>query len=108
MEGHLPRVTFSCGRWHEGRANVEVGAYSYYDDPDEPEKFFERNVLHHFDFVGDRLTIGPFLRLRHRRPDHHERREPRDGGFSTFPFNIFGGGWETGFDPSTWASRHAR
>nr|WP_277815196.1 CatB-related O-acetyltransferase [Aquisalinus flavus] len=25
------------------------------------------------------------------------------GGFSTYPFNIFGGGWEEGFDPASWA-----
>jgi virginiamycin A acetyltransferase len=24
------------------------------------------------------------------------------GGFSTYPFNIFGGGWEQGFDPADW------
>lgn len=23
-------------------------------------------------------------------------------GFSTYPFNIFGHGWEEGFDPATW------
>jgi virginiamycin A acetyltransferase len=23
-------------------------------------------------------------------------------GFSTYPFNIFGNGWEEGFDPQTW------
>ena len=24
-------------------------------------------------------------------------------GFSTYPFNIFGHGWEEGFDPATWS-----
>jgi len=27
-------------------------------------------------------------------------------GFSTFPFNIFGHGWEHGFDPATWTATH--
>jgi virginiamycin A acetyltransferase len=28
------------------------------------------------------------------------------GGFSTFPFNIFGHGWEAGFDPATWTAEN--
>ena len=27
-------------------------------------------------------------------------------GFSTFPFNVFGEGWEQGFDPSTWTREY--
>jgi virginiamycin A acetyltransferase len=27
-------------------------------------------------------------------------------GFSTFPFNIFGEGWEEGFDPATWTAEY--
>ncbi len=41
------------------RPNILVGDYTYYDDPDGPENF-ERNVLYHFDFLGDRLIIGKF------------------------------------------------
>ena len=33
---------------------IEVGDYTYYDDPDGLEKF-QNNVLYHFDFIGDRL-----------------------------------------------------
>lgn len=90
----------------EGRANVTVGPYTYYDDPDQPERFFDRNVLHHFDFVGDTLRIGPFcafatgIRIVMNGANHAM------SGFSTFPFNIFGQGWETGFDPATWAAEN--
>lgn len=88
----------------QGRANVSVGPYSYYDDPDQPTAFFDRNVLHHFDFVGDRLVIGPFCALATGCRIVMNGANHAMGGFSTYPFNIFGGGWEDGFDPATWAA----
>ncbi len=33
------------------RANIVVGDYTYYDDPDGAEKF-EEHVTHHYDFLG--------------------------------------------------------
>lgn len=39
------------------RPNIEVGDYTYYDDPEGVERF-EENVLYHFGHVGDRLIIG--------------------------------------------------
>jgi virginiamycin A acetyltransferase len=42
-------------------ANI-FGDYSYYDDHDDPTGF-ERNVLYHFDFIGDRLIIGRFCQI---------------------------------------------
>ncbi len=42
---------------------IEVGEYTYYDDPDGPEHFEARCVLYHFPFVGDRLVIGKFCAL---------------------------------------------
>ncbi len=44
------------------RPNIEIGDYTYYDDPRGPERF-EENVLYHFDFVGDRLIIGRFCSI---------------------------------------------
>ena len=38
--------------------NIEVGEFSYYDDPDGPEHFVERCVLHHYDFLGDGAIIA--------------------------------------------------
>ena len=90
----------------EGRANVEVGAYSYYDDPHEPEKFFDRNVLHHFEFFGDRLVIGPFVAIATGVQIFMNGGTHAMSGFSTYPFNIFGHGWEEGFDPQTWMQEH--
>ena len=87
-----------------GRANVTVGAFAYYDDRDRTRDFFERNVLHHYDFVGDHLTIGPFCALAHGVRIFMNGGTHAMGGFSTYPFNIFGHGWEAGFDPATWTA----
>ncbi|HEU0221213.1 MAG TPA: CatB-related O-acetyltransferase [Paracoccaceae bacterium] len=89
-----------------GRRNVEIGAYTYYDDPDAPEAFFERNVLYHFDFVGDKLIIGPFCALATGARFIMNGANHAMRGFSTYPFNIFGRGWEEGFDPATWAAEN--
>jgi virginiamycin A acetyltransferase len=53
-----PRVCFlkNCVQ----AANILVGDYSYYDDPDDPEGF-ERNVLYHYG--DDRLIIGKFCAI---------------------------------------------
>ena len=90
----------------EGRSNVTVGAYSYYDDRDRTRDFFDRNVLHHFDFIGDHLTIGPFCAFAHGVRIFMNGGTHAMDGFSTFPFNIFGHGWEEGFDPATWDAVH--
>lgn len=86
----------------EGRGNVTVGAYAYYDDQGETRDFFDRNVLHHYDFVGDHLTIGPFCAFAHGVRIFMNGGTHAMDGFSTFPFNIFGNGWQDGFDPATW------
>lgn len=91
-----PRVVF-LRPLAVGRANVEVGPYAYYDDPDAPEAFFERNVLHHHDFLGDRLVIGAFVavaagaRIVMNGANHDLR------GLTTYPFDIFAE-WDTAFD----------
>ncbi len=90
----------------KGRANVEVGAYSYYDDRHLTKDFFDRNVLHHFDFIGDRLVIGPFCAIAYGVQILMNGGTHAMSGFSTFPFNIFANGWEEGFDPATWEAEH--
>nr|WP_114966447.1 CatB-related O-acetyltransferase [Alkalilacustris brevis] len=101
MPGH-PRVVF-LRPLAQGRPNVEAGAYSYYDDPDQPEAFFDRNVRYHFDFVGDRLIIGPFCAIGTGAQIIMSGANHAMDGFSTYPFNIFANGWEAGFDPESWA-----
>ena len=38
-------------------SNIIIGNYTYYDDPEDSEKF-DRNDLYHYSFVGDKLIIG--------------------------------------------------
>jgi len=85
------------------RSNIEVGDFTYYDDPSGVERF-EENVLYHFDFIGDRLVIGRFCSIA------AETRFIMNGGnhattwFTTYPFPIFGGGWEEA-QPESWPNR---
>jgi len=90
----------------EGRPNIEVGAFTYYDDPDGPEHFAERCVLYHYDFVGDRLVIGRFCALAQGVTFIMNGANHAMSGFSTYPFNIFGHGWEQGFDVQTWEAEN--
>lgn len=86
----------------EDRPNIEVGEYTYYDDPDGPEHFADRCVLYHYDFIGDRLVIGRFCALAQDVTFIMNGANHAMSGFSTYPFNIFGHGWEEGFDARTW------
>ena len=90
----------------EGLPNVQVGPYSYYDDKDQTRDFFTRNVLHHYDFIGDRLIIGAFCAIAHGVRIFMNGGTHAMSGFSTYPFNIFAKGWEAGFDPATWSVEH--
>jgi virginiamycin A acetyltransferase len=73
--------------------NIEVGDYTYYDDPAGPENF-EKNVLYHFDFIGDRLIIGKFCAIAKGVTFIMNGANHQTSGFSTYPFFIFGHGWE--------------
>ncbi len=82
--------------------NIEVGDFTYYDDPDGPDKFQEKCVLHHYPFIGDRLIIGKFCAIAEGARFIMNGANHAMSGFSTYPFNIFGHGWEEGLDPETW------
>ncbi|MGV0029056.1 Vat family streptogramin A O-acetyltransferase [Phormidesmis priestleyi] len=73
--------------------NIIVGDYTYYDDPEDSENF-ERNVLYHFLFIGDRLIIGKFCALARGVKFIMNGANHKLDGFSTYPFQIFGNGWE--------------
>ncbi|GGB57122.1 streptogramin A acetyl transferase [Roseibium aquae] len=77
---------------------IEVGDYTYYNDDDRPEDFENRNVRYHFDFNGDRLKIGRFCALAQGTTFIMNGANHAMGGFSTYPFSIFGKGWEKDFD----------
>ncbi len=71
---------------------IVAGDYSYYDDLEAPENF-EKNVLYHFDFIGDKLIIGKFCAIASGVKFIMNGANHRMKGFSTYPFEIFGGGW---------------
>jgi virginiamycin A acetyltransferase len=75
------------------RENIEVGDYTYYDDPEGPERF-EQNVLYHFPFMGDKLIIGKFCAIAKDVKFIMNGANHKISGFSTYPFSIFGNGWE--------------
>jgi virginiamycin A acetyltransferase len=74
--------------------SIVIGDYTYYDDPDGAENF-ERNVLYHFPFIGDRLVIGKFCAIARGVKFIMNGANHRLDGFSTYPFQIFGNGWES-------------
>lgn len=80
---------------------IEVGDYTYYDDPDGPERFVETCVRYHFEHMGDRLIIGRFCAIASKVQFIMNGANHALDGISTYPFAIFGEGWE---DPDAdWA-----
>jgi len=56
-----------------------------------------------YPFIGDRLIIGRFCAIAEGARFIMNGANHAMSGFSTYPFNIFGHGWEHGFDPKTWS-----
>ncbi len=73
---------------------IEIGDYTYYDDPAGPERFVERCVRYHFEHMGDRLRIGRYCAIATGVQFVMNGANHSLDGFSTFPFAIFGRGWE--------------
>jgi virginiamycin A acetyltransferase len=73
--------------------NIIIGDYTYYDDLEDSENF-ERNVLYHYPFIGDKLIIGKFCALATGVKFIMNGANHQMSGFSTYPFNIFDSGWE--------------
>jgi virginiamycin A acetyltransferase len=73
--------------------NIIIGDYTYYDDPEDSENF-ERNVLYHYPFVGDKLVIGKFCALARGIKFIMNGANHKLSGISTYPFSIFANGWE--------------
>ena len=90
MEG-FPQICFI--RNTVDNPNIIIGDYIYYDDPEDSENF-ERNVLYHFPFIGDKLIIGKFCAIATGVKFIMNGANHKLSGFSTYPFYIFGNGWE--------------
>jgi len=72
--------------------DIIVGDYTYYDDPHDSENF-ERNVLYHFPFIGDRLIIGKFCAIARDVKFIMNGANHNMSGITTYPFEIFPGSW---------------
>ncbi|MFF7456045.1 CatB-related O-acetyltransferase [Kitasatospora sp. NPDC008115] len=75
---------------------IEVGEFTYYDDPDDPAAFETRNVLYHYG--PERLVIGRYCALGTGVRFIMNGANHRVDGPSTFPFPIMGGEWAAHFD----------
>jgi len=81
--------------------NIIVGDYTYYDD-DEDVHNFEKNVKYHFDFVGDKLIIGKFCMIASDVTFIMNGANHLTDAISTYPFEIFGNGWEKAMEGKTY------
>lgn len=77
--------------------NIIVGDYTYYADFENVENF-EKNVKYHFDFIGDKLIIGKFCMIASDVKFIMNGANHLTNSLSTFPFAIFGNGWENAMD----------
>ena len=72
---------------------IIIGDYTYYDDLEDSENF-ARNVLYHYSFSKDKLIIGKFCAIARDVKFIMNGANHQTSGFSTYPFYIFGNGWE--------------
>jgi len=77
--------------------NIIVGDYTYYDDFESVDNFI-KNIKYHFDFNEDKLIIGKFCQIASGVEFIMNGGNHFVDGISTFPFSIFGNGWEDAMD----------
>ncbi|GAA0386510.1 CatB-related O-acetyltransferase [Streptomyces luteireticuli] len=70
---------------------IEVGEYTYFDDPDGAEEFESRNVL--YAYGTERLVIGKYCAIAAGTRFMMPGAAHPTMGVSTFPFTMFGGAW---------------
>lgn len=84
--------------------NIIVGDYSYYDDFENVENF-EKNVKYHFDFREDKLIIGKFCMIASGVKFIMNGANHLSDSISTFPFAIFGNGWENAMEGKSYPNK---
>ncbi|MEU6428422.1 CatB-related O-acetyltransferase [Microbispora sp. NPDC046973] len=70
---------------------IEVGEFTYYDDPETAREFERRNVL--YAYGPERLVIGKYCAIATGTRFLMAGAEHPTMGVSTFPFTMFGGAW---------------
>lgn len=101
MNGPDPKETFPMQGFNQvcyirntvKNPDIIIGEYTYYDDPEGAENF-ERNVLYHYPFVGDKLIIGKFCAIARGVKFIMNGANHKLDCFTTYPFAIFQKGWE--------------
>jgi len=76
------------------RPNVEIGDYTYYSDNKKSPEHFYDNIEHHYEFLGDKLIIGKICAIAEGVKFIMSGANHQMDGFTTYPFYIFGSGWE--------------
>lgn len=112
MQGPNPNTTFPLANYDRlcflkniiKNPNIIVGDYTYYDDFEDVHNF-EKNVKYHFDFVGDQLIIGKFCMIASDVTFIMNGANHLTDAVSTYPFAIFGHGWEGAMEGKTYPSK---
>lgn len=76
---------------------IEVGDYTYmsaHQPLDDPEDIKQRLAPYLWDFAPEKLVIGKFCQIAHGVQFITSSANHRMDGLSSFPFLVFGGGWE--------------
>ncbi len=74
--------------------NIEVGAYTMYNDfVNDPREFEKNNVLYHYPINGDKLIIGKFCSIACGAKFLFTSANHKMSSLSTYPFPIFYEEW---------------
>ena len=84
--------------------NIIVGDYTYYDDFEDVANF-EKNVKYLFDFNNDQLIIGKFCMIASDVTFIMNGANHLTTAVSSYPFSIFGNGWEGAMDGKKFPSK---
>lgn len=84
-----PRVVFLKPLVTDPR--IQVGEFTYYDDPDAAAEFETRNVL--YAYGAEKLIIGKYCAIASGTRFLMAGAEHPTMGVSTYPFTMFGGAW---------------
>ncbi len=84
--------------------NVEIGEYTYYDDFENVGNFM-KNIRYHFEFTGDKLIIGRFCQIASGVEFIMNGGNHLTSGISTYPFAIFGNGWERAMEGKSYPNK---
>lgn len=76
---------------------IQIGEFTYYDDFEDVHNFL-KNVKYLFDFTGDKLIIGKFCMIASDVKFIMNGANHLVNAVSTYPFAIFGHGWESAMD----------